>query len=99
MPLKSKAQMRMFFAKEKSGEVPKGTAMKWVEETPNIKDLPEHVKKAMYVSFAKIAIGLKKLPPVPMAIIEQKEAVQAAAEKLKGLSPAAARVAKNPRLT
>lgn len=45
MPLKSLSQMRMFFAKEKSGELPKGTAKKWIRHTPNLKDLPERVNK------------------------------------------------------
>lgn len=93
MPMKSKAQRRFLWATNPD------VAREFEDETPKGIKLPEHVKKAMCASFAKIAIGLKKLPPVPMAIIEQKEAVQAAAEKLKGLSPAAARVAKNPRLT
>lgn len=41
MPFKSKAQMEKFFAMEKRGEIPKGTAKRWAEETPNIKKLPE----------------------------------------------------------
>ena len=41
MPFKSKAQMKKFFAMEKRGEIPKGTAERWAEETPNIKKLPE----------------------------------------------------------
>ena len=44
MPFKSKAQMRLFFAKEHRGELPAGEAEKWAHETPNIKSLPEHVK-------------------------------------------------------
>ena len=99
MPYKSKAQMRLFFAKEKAGELPEGTAKQWADETPNIKKLPEHVKKAMLGPFEKIAVRLKKLPPVPTAIVEQREAMQAMAQKMKGLSPVAARAAKNPRLT
>lgn len=39
MPLKSKAQQRFMFAKK-----PK-MAKEWAEETPDIKKLPEHVKK------------------------------------------------------
>jgi hypothetical protein len=41
MPYKSKSQMRKFFAMEKRGELPKGTAKRWARETPNIKALPE----------------------------------------------------------
>jgi hypothetical protein len=42
MPFKSKAQQRLFFAKEARGELPKGTALKWAHETPNIKHLPRY---------------------------------------------------------
>jgi len=44
-PYKSKSQMRAFFAKESRGELPKGTAEHWAHETPNLKHLPEKVKK------------------------------------------------------
>ncbi|MFA6132443.1 MAG: hypothetical protein WC869_00350 [Phycisphaerae bacterium] len=43
MPAKSKAQLRLLFAKEDRGELPEGTAKRWAHHTPNIKDLPEHV--------------------------------------------------------
>jgi hypothetical protein len=45
MPFKSKAQEKLFFAKEERGELPKGTAEEWAHKTKNIKKLPEHVKK------------------------------------------------------
>jgi hypothetical protein len=45
MPYKSKAQQRLFFAKEARGELPKGTAKKWAHETKNIKALPNRKKK------------------------------------------------------
>ena len=45
MPFKSKAQMGLFFAKEKRGELPKGTAKRWAHHTPSIKKLPEKVNK------------------------------------------------------
>lgn len=45
MPFKSRAQQRLFFAKEERGELPKGTALEWAHHTPDIKKLPEHVKK------------------------------------------------------
>lgn len=45
MPFKSKAQMRWMFAAEERGEIPKGTARRWAEHTPNIKSLPERVSK------------------------------------------------------
>jgi hypothetical protein len=41
MPFKSKAQMRLFFAKEKRGELPKGTTKRWARETKNISKLPQ----------------------------------------------------------
>jgi hypothetical protein len=44
MPYKSKAQQRLFFAKEERGELPKGTAKRWAHETKNIKKLPEKKK-------------------------------------------------------
>lgn len=44
MPFKSKAQMRKFYSMERDGELPKGTAQRWADETPNIKSLPERVK-------------------------------------------------------
>lgn len=48
MPLKSKAQMRFLFAAQERGDVPKGTAEKFVAETPKskMKRLPEYVDKA-----------------------------------------------------
>lgn len=45
MPAKSKAQLREMFVLEKEGKVKKGTAKEWADATPNIKKLPEHVKK------------------------------------------------------
>lgn len=47
MPLKSKAQMRFLFAAQKRGEVPKGTAEKFVAETPKskLKRLPEYKRQ------------------------------------------------------
>lgn len=45
MPFKSKAQQKKMFAMEKRGELKKGVAEEFAESTPNIKALPEHVKK------------------------------------------------------
>ncbi len=47
MPLKSKAQQRFLFAAQARGEVPKGTAEKFVAETPKskLKALPEYAEK------------------------------------------------------
>lgn len=46
MPFKSDAQRKWMFAAEDRGEVKPGTAKRWAKETPNIKDLPERVKKS-----------------------------------------------------
>lgn len=50
MPYKSQAQRRFMYAAEDRGDVPKGTASRWSDETPNEKKLPERVKakKAAY---------------------------------------------------
>jgi len=45
MPYSSKSQMRLFFAKEKRGELPKGTAKEWAHETKSIKSLPQYKGK------------------------------------------------------
>ena len=47
MPLKSKSQMRYLFAAQARGEIPKGTAEKFVKETPKakLKRLPEREGK------------------------------------------------------
>jgi hypothetical protein len=61
MPFKSNAQRKWMFAAEKRGEVPKGTAERWAKHTPKSKDLPEHVKTAMFedklarILFEKVA--------------------------------------------
>ncbi len=45
MPFKSKAQLRKFAELVKQGKMSKREFDKWVKETPNIKSLPERVKK------------------------------------------------------
>jgi hypothetical protein len=45
VPFKSKAQQRFMFAAEDRGEIPKGTAERWADHTPDIKGLPEKKKK------------------------------------------------------
>ena len=54
MPFKSDAQRRFMFAAEDRGELPKGTAIRWAKETPNIKSLPEK-KKMKKTAAARIA--------------------------------------------
>lgn len=80
---------------EEKGEISKKTLNKWKEHTPNIESLPE--KKAMLNSFQKIGIYLKKLKPVPAAIVQQREAQMAMAEATKGKSPIADRVARRAK--
>lgn len=50
MPYASKAQMRYFFAAEKEGKLPEGTARRWAHETKergtDLKTLPDHKKKS-----------------------------------------------------
>ena len=45
MTFKSKAQMRLFYAKAQRGEISKGKVEGWENATPNIKGLPERLKK------------------------------------------------------
>jgi len=58
MPYKSEAQRRFMYAAESRGDVPKGTAARWSEETPKGKDLPEYVK-AKKGALRKIKSGNK----------------------------------------
>lgn len=60
MPFKSQAQRRLFYHKEQTGELPKGTAERWAKHTPDIKHLPEHVKhhaKKAYEEGVKAAVN------------------------------------------
>ncbi len=45
MPFRSKAQVRKFGAMVKRGEMSKEKFREWLEETPNVKKLPERVRK------------------------------------------------------
>jgi len=51
MPFKSKAQLRKFGQLLKEGKISTSTFKKWIEETKNIKNLPERAKK--YKKYAK----------------------------------------------
>lgn len=90
-PFKSMAQMKLFFAKEKRGEMPKGTAIKWVEETPNIKSLPEHVKNAelsdLFIKIAKKLFNPQKSPPLKARVVQQDMISTTKEEKMKGMTP------------
>jgi len=89
MPFKSKAQMRMFYAKEAKGELPEGTAKTWVEHTKNLKNLPEHVKKASD-AFSKIANQLFKpeeAPPIKPEVIQTQQIQETENMKRQGMTP------------
>jgi hypothetical protein len=45
MPFKSKKQVAKIAILEKEGKVKKGTMQEWASETPNMKKLPNKVKK------------------------------------------------------
>jgi len=45
MPFKSKAQVRKFGAMVRRGEISKKKFKQWLAETPNVKKLPERVKR------------------------------------------------------
>ena len=66
MPFKSRSQQRFFFSAESRGELPKGTALRWAHETPNIKALPdkkkEQTKKADYSVLSQGLIKGASLP-------------------------------------
>ena len=55
MPFKSRAQQRWAFAAQKRNEIPRGMARRWAHETPNIRRLPERVKrKGTYVRHGRV---------------------------------------------
>jgi hypothetical protein len=66
MPFKSKAQHRLFRAKEERGEMPKGTASRWAHHTSSMSKLPEHVKhkKESGDIIADLAVGAACSPYV-----------------------------------
>ena len=83
--------MRLFFAKEKDGELPKGTALEWAHETKNIKNLPDHVKKAnlnnLFVKIAKKLFNPIESPPIPQRVVQQDAIDAVKQEKMKGMTP------------
>lgn len=64
MPFKSKSQQRFMFAAEARGDLPEGTAKKWAKHTPDIKALPERVKKKKK-DHGPEKEGPKKNPDIP----------------------------------
>ncbi len=59
MPAKSLAQLRLMFAKEKRGEVPKGTGKEMADKTPDISKLPKYVARGgrMYAAGGAVEEG------------------------------------------
>lgn len=45
MPFRSKAQQRLMFAKERRGELKRGTARRFAHATRSIKKLPQRLRK------------------------------------------------------
>lgn len=88
MPFKSKAQQRLFFAKERAGELPKGTALEWAHHTPNIKALPEHVKKDAVDYGERLARLLERRGESELGVPNLKEA-NAAPAAATAANPAA----------
>lgn len=90
-PFKSIAQMKLFFAKERRGRLPKGTAKRWAHKTPNIKSLPEHVKESgldnLFIKIAKKLFNPVASPPLPTRLIQQDVIDMAKKEKMKGMTP------------
>ncbi len=66
MPWKSKAQMRLFYAKNKRGEIGDEDLEQWKSETPNIKALPERLKKKKGKTHAKLASVFEKFMAVAL---------------------------------
>lgn len=59
MPYKSQAQRRFMYAAESRGDVAKGTASRWEDETKK-KKLPEYVSaEAKRAALRKLAKGTK----------------------------------------
>lgn len=57
-PYASKAQHRLFRMLEARGELPRGTASRWMHETPRFSRLPEHVSGFGSVA-SQLAMGRK----------------------------------------
>lgn len=70
MPFRSKAQQRFMFAAEDRGEVDPGTADRWADETPNIKGLPEKVKKKK--ASTKMATNFLRAPLGPSLKVKKE---------------------------
>jgi hypothetical protein len=73
MPFKSKAQRRLFYLKERRGELPEGTTARWEKETSD-KKLPEKMNKKAGIFweafFKKAAEEVVVVPPEHEAELE-----------------------------
>ena len=90
MPFKSKAQLRKCYAMKARGKSGSWDCEEWAAATKSVKALPERVKKAMEISFSKIAKELfdpAKKPLVPPVIVQKEIIDSASEEKRKGLTP------------
>jgi hypothetical protein len=76
MPYRSNSQRRYFYAAEKRGELPKGTAAEWEAHTPKNKKLPERLhakKKQIKKSSALVALAQSgdEIAQLAVAVIKQ----------------------------
>lgn len=74
MPVKSKAQLRWLYHAESTGELPKGTAHKWVEHTPDMKKLPEKVAESIISRLSSVLPGYQPSDAVSQLLQQQQAA-------------------------
>lgn len=53
MPARSKAQLGKLFVLQRQGKLKPGTAEEFARETPDVSNLPEHVKGSKFVKLGK----------------------------------------------
>lgn len=87
MPFTSEAQRRLFYAKERAGELPAGTAARWESHTPK-KKLPPRVGEKREVEDKKAFVHAFLLKCASSGVTEPA-ALAAAAEKFAFFSKAA----------
>jgi hypothetical protein len=92
MPFKSKAQQRFMFSAESKGELPKGTAERWAEHTPDIKALPEHKMNKTAADIADAVLEKVAAPAwmrpgkaMPMGMNEHLDAIWKSKHPLGGM--------------
>lgn len=75
MPFKSHQQRKLFYAKEKAGELPEGTTARWEAHTPKDKKLPARVsddKKAFVRAFLLKCAAAGITEPAAIAVAAEK---------------------------